>query len=269
VTHEVRHAPAIVDARTEAEFVNGHLPGAVNLPLEQLAARTHELPASHEPLRVMDPNLDRAGRAADFLRKRGHLVELVPFDATQITERGPSATRLWQPNPFLIEALKQIEPRPQNMRALDVACGSGRDAVYLALSGWRVHAIDILADALARAEDLARRNGVEILTEQRDVESDPTLPVGQFDLVVVFRYLYRPLLDALRDAVAEGGYIVYETFHERTRETGRPPRNPEHLLRSGELAQAFSGFELVIVRDGVEREGRYVSSLLGRRSNHL
>jgi tellurite methyltransferase len=268
VTNEVRHVPAVVDVRTEAEFVKGHLPGAVNLPLEELPARTHELPASHEPLRVMDANLDRTGRAADFLRKRGHLVEVVALEAGQLVETGPSATRLWQPNLFLVEALQLIDARTHGVRVLDVACGSGRDAVYLALGGWRVHAIDILPDALARAADLARRNGVEISTELRDLESDPTLPIGQFDLVVVFRYLHRPLFGALRNAVAEGGCLVYETFHERTRETGRPPRNPEHLLRRGELAQAFSGFELLIVRDGIERDGRYVSGLLARLSNH-
>jgi SAM-dependent methyltransferase len=183
-----------------------------------------------------------------------------------LVETGFTRVRLWQPSPFLVEALERIGPQSGERRAMDVACGSGRDAVYLALAGWNVHAIDLLPDALARAQDLARRNYVKVTPEQWDLESGGGLPQVQFELVTVFRYLYRPLFAALRQAVAKGGYIVYETFHRRTLETGRPPRNPSHLLETGELARAFEGFELLIARDAVELDGRYVSSLLARRT---
>jgi SAM-dependent methyltransferase len=150
-------------------------------------------------------------------------------------------------------------------RALDVACGSGRDAVYLALEGWDVEATDVLPDALGRAEDLARRSGVSIRTFVRDLECQSMLPQSRYDLVTVFRFLHRGLFPALRDAVASGGFIAYETFHERNRETGRRPCSPQHLLASGELGKAFDGWEILLARDAVEQDGRYYSSLLARK----
>ena len=261
----VSSASALIDLRPEEEFLIGHFPGAVSFPREQLPVRSHELPPADRPLQVTDASADRARDGAEWLRRRGHRVEIIPFDLASLTESGPGQTRLWQPNPFLVEALKRIGAPSRGARALDVACGSGRDAVHLALAGWNVLAIDVLSDALARARDLARRNGVEIATIRWELEANAKLPDGQFDLITVFRYLHRPLFAALREATASGGCIVCETFHRRTLETGRPPRNPAHLLETGELARAFEDFEIIISRDAAEREGRYVSSLLARR----
>lgn len=256
---------ALIDLRPEGEFLAGHFPGAASFPCEELPGRSHELPPSDRPLHVMDLNADRAQKGADWLRRRGHQVDVIPFDPSRLTEAGPGRVRLWQPNPFLVEVMARIGVPARGAGALDIACGSGRDAVHLALAGWQVLAIDLLPDALERAHNLARRSGVEIATMQWDLEADAKLPEGQVDLITVFRYLHRPLFSALREAVRSGGHIVYETFHRRTLETGRPPHNPAHVLESGELARAFDGFEIIIACDGVERDGRYLSSLLARR----
>jgi SAM-dependent methyltransferase len=260
-----RGKPALIDLRSEAEFLRGHFPGAVNFPWEQLPGRAHELAPKDAALGVAHSDPQRAHDAAEWLGRRGHHVEIVPLDPLQLNETGHGQVRLWQPNPFLVEAMERIGPPTRDRRALDVACGSGRDAAYLTLAGWNVLAVDILPDAIQRARDLAQRSGVKIATEQWDLEAAASLPPGQFDLVVVFRYLHRPLFGALREAVAAGGYIVYETFHGKTLETVRPPRNPSHLLETGELAEAFDGFEILIARDAVERDGRYVSSILARK----
>jgi SAM-dependent methyltransferase len=256
----------LLDVRPGPAFLAGHAPGAAGIPLEELARRVHELPPPPEALRVADADPARAADAADFLSARGHLVEIIPWDSATATEAGASRARLWRPNPFLIEALAHIRAtgaRPG--RALDVACGTGRDAAYLALEGYAVEALDVLPDAIERAQDLARRSGVRVTGVVRDLELDPSLPAGCYDLLTVFRYLQRDLFPALRAAVAPGGFVVYETFHERNRATGRRPQNPDHLLRSGELAAAFDGFEVVAARDGFERDGRFFSNLLARR----
>jgi hypothetical protein len=133
------------------------------------------------------------------------------------------------------------------------------------VQGYHVLAVDLLPDAIERAADLARRCGVGLRTVAIDIERGPTLPPGAFDLVTVFRFLHRPLFPLLRQAVAPGGYVACETFHERNLATGRSPRNPAHLLRTGELTEAFAGFEILIARDEVEREGRYFSSVLARK----
>ena len=269
----------LLDVRPEQAFLVGHSAGAVGIPLEELAARAHELPAASTPLYVTDADSDRAGRAAELLGVRGHRVRIVPWEPNLAVETGPARTRLWQPSPFLVEALQRIDsiagepggsiaPRRARRarRALDVACGSGRDAAYLALAGYEVEAIDLLPDALGRARDLARRNGVSIATAVRDLEREPTLSPARYDLVAVFRFLHRPLFPAIREAVAPGGFVVYETFHFRNREVHARPSNAAHLLDDGELRRAFDGFEILIARDAVEREGRFFAHLLARRA---
>jgi tellurite methyltransferase len=267
------HDPAhpelpLLDVRFAADFAAGHCPWAASIPLEELAGRTHELPPADQALSVTDAEPARVRAAADFLKRRGHQVILLPFETLTHAEAGPPCVRLWKPNPFLVESLEFIERDPSSpgLRALDVACGTGRDAVHLALHGYDVLAVDLLPDALDRAADLARRNAVRISTVALDVESGPMFPPGQFNLVTVFRFLHRLLFPLLRNAVAPGGYIVYETFHEQNRMTGRRPNNPAHLLATGELASAFHGFEVIICRDPIERDGRFFSSLLARRT---
>lgn len=264
-----RMDPPLVDTRPERDFVQGHVPGAAGFPLEELPARVHELPPRDQPLRLTDDEPDRAERAARILRARGHAVDIVscpPPDAR--AETGPSRAQLWRPSPLLPFALTLIArhgPGP-GRRALDVACGAGRDAVFLALAGYEVEAIDVLDDALARARDLARRNGVVLRTIRQDLEQGPVaLPRAAYGLVTVFRYLHRPLLPDLAEAVAPGGYLVYETFHERNLATGRPPRRRDHLVRDGELPAAFPSFELLHHADALERDGRHFSQLITRR----
>lgn len=261
----------LLDVRPEASFVDGHYPNAVNIPLEQLFSRVHELPSGDVAIAVIDSSEERAAQAAALLSERGLRATVADWSPNDAVARGPSRARLWRPNPFLVEALGAIRRQPHPdapdvRRALDIACGTGRDATFLALNGYAVEAIDVLPDALQRAEDLARRAGVAIHTGVRDVEADgATLPPDRYDLITVFRFLHRPLFPLLRRAVAPGGYICCETFHVRTRETGKGPRTASYLLETGELAAAFEGFEIVLSHDAVERDGRFFSSILARR----
>lgn len=262
----------LIDVREEREFLAGHAAGAANIALEELHDRVHELPVRGMPLRVIDSADSRAMQAADFLRARGHAVTIEAWRTFAAIERGPSKVRLWQPNLFLIESLARIDALPKvgpAYRALDIAAGSGRDAVYLALQGYDVLAIDILPDALQKAANLAGRSGVRIQTFCKDLARDPSLPEGSFAAVTVFRYLQRDLFAAIRHAVAPGGYVIYETFHEQNRATGRRPLNSTHLLRTGELSEAFAGFEILLAGDAVERNGRFFSNLLARRPSPL
>jgi SAM-dependent methyltransferase len=268
MAHESDMHRHLLDVRGPESFRAAHAPGAANVPLEELPARLHELPPADEAVAVTDADELRAEAAATFLRARGSPVEVVAFDAAAQTESGPARARLWRPNAFLVEALAEIgapPPAAAPRRALDLACGSGRDAVFLALAGFDVEALDVLPDALERARDLAARTGVRLETTLRDVEREPTLPAARYDLVCVFHFLWRDLFAAIRDSIRPGGFVVYETFHARNRDTGKRPFSPAHILEPGELAGAFAGFELLIFRDGIERGGRFVSSLLARK----
>ena len=129
---------------------------------------------------------------------------------------------------------------------LDVACGGGRHARCLAARGLAVLAADIDAAALA---GLAGIEGVQTLLA--DLEGAPWPFSGwRFDAVVVTRYLQRPLLGAMVDALAPGGVLIYETFAAGNEQFGRP-RNPEFLLQPGELLELVRGRLRVIAFEDI------------------
>jgi len=258
--------------RAQEAFLAAHVAGAVNIPIQELERRTHELPPKGATIRLFDEDPDRLVVAASMLKERGYTVQEPALGAAELTQTGPSRSRLWRPSPFLVEALDRIEAHAvaagagAGRRALDLACGAGREAVYLALAGWQVDAIDILPDALARAEDLARRCGVAVRTIGQNLRRGPALPRDAYDLVTVFRFLHRPLLPAIAGAVAPGGFVVCETFHRRDAKTGRRRPGAGGGLADGELAAAFEGLDILIARDGEAREGRTFSQLLARKA---
>jgi len=148
--------------------------------------------------------------------------------------------------------------------ALDVACGRGRHALWLAEHGWRVTAIDRDAGALRELEAEARRRGLPITTESVDLERvDAALPDRAFDVIVVVHYLHRPLFPRLLAALRPGGVLVYETFTAAQAARGKPT-NPDFLLRPGELHQLVGSLEVLESREG-EFDGRDVASAMARK----
>ncbi len=119
---------------------------------------------------------------------------------------------------------------------LDLACGQGRHARFLAGLGYRVEAVDRDSAVLA---DLAGVAGVA--TRCADLEGSPwSCGADRFDGIVVTNYLHRPLMAALLDALRPGGVLIYETFALGNEKLGRPS-NPEFLLHPGELLQWVGG----------------------------
>lgn len=118
---------------------------------------------------------------------------------------------------------------------LDLACGSGRNARWLAGQGWKVEAVDRDAAAIAGLQ------GVRNLTAmQVDLEGAPwPYPGRKFDGIVVCRYLHRPLLPLLAASLADNGVLIYETFMLGQEQFGRP-QNPDFLLQQNELLDIFS-----------------------------
>jgi SAM-dependent methyltransferase len=131
-------------------------------------------------------------------------------------------------------------------RVLDLACGSGRHARYLAQLGLQVEAVDRDADALGR---LAAVTGVT--TRVADLENGPWPFSGrQFDAIIVVNYLHRPLFPHLLAALAPGGVLIYETFALGNARYGRPG-NPDFLLKPGELLELARGrLRVVAYEDG-------------------
>lgn len=264
----------ILDVRPAEAFERSHRTGAVNIPLEELAHRIHELPPRSVAVTIFDEHQTRARWAASRLLARERAVAAVHHGLSWLadgpTESGPSRSRLWQPHPLLIELVELIRrdrllQLSNNPRALDIACGAGRDAVFLAMNGFRVEAWDILPDALAQVDDLARRCSVNIHTLQRDVEREPAIAENAYELVCCFNFLHRPLLPRIAAAVRPGGLVVYETFVEPQRETFGKPSRASHVLATGELARAFADWEILVSREGLAGPRRYAASLIARK----
>lgn len=117
---------------------------------------------------------------------------------------------------------------------LDLACGAGRNARWLAGQGFRVEAVD--RDALALAS-MAQVNN--IATFRMDLEANPwPYPTEMFDAIVVCRYLHRPLLMNLATSLKKGGVLIYETFMQGQEQYGRPT-NPDFLLKPNELLEVY------------------------------
>jgi len=265
---------AILDVRPEADFLRAHHPNAANIPLEELDARVHELARPYDPLTVFDTCEVRAEQAAADLKARGR-------DETQIVHgeewlhtgpvvSGPATIRLWRPHDLLVEAIRlapRVAPGSAQPRALDLACGAGRDAVYMAMQGFDVDAFDILPDALDRCRDLARRNGVTVNTDVRDVEQAPSLGRDTYDLICVFNFLYRPLMPAIAAAIRPGGLVVYETFLEGQRERFGKPKSDDKILKLNELPSHFNQWETLVYREGLTNPRRLAASLIARRSS--
>lgn len=215
---------------------------AVNIPLLEISARTHELPPRDQTVAVVGPcelaretvawlcDNGRRGRPVDDADDAG------PDDPTRLL-------RLWRPNPWLEKILPELEPG----RALDLACGTGRDAVHMASCGWTVTAIDLLPDALERARALQERCGLAnrpVQWVQGDLERGE-LPVGAtFDLITGFRFLHRPIFDGLSRRLSPGGHVIYETFTTLHRQRNPRPSREAFLLKPGELPTLLSDLRI-------------------------
>jgi len=128
-------------------------------------------------------------------------------------------------------------------RALDLACGSGRNFRHLAQRGLKVTGVDRDAQATEGLRALG-----EVLVA--DLEAGPWPLAGrQFDLVVVCNYLWRPCFQQVLDCLAPGAWLIYETFADGQQTVGRPGR-PEFLLQPGELLSLCAGLRVVGFEDG-------------------
>jgi SAM-dependent methyltransferase len=267
----------IVDCRHLTAFCEGHHQNACSLPAAELPERMHELPKTSEPIILYGDTVTLL-EASAFLQGKGYQVaqqiEWTPsvqaaLQATGELARGAHSQRLWQPAPLIARFVAELAPAHGITpgTGLDIGCGAGRDMVYLAMHGWQMCGIDYIPAALQRAQNLAVRHQVGIQTECLNLEtgSDPfsAYASGQFELINVARYLHRPLFPWMKRLLKPGGVLIYQTFMQGSEQFGSP-RNPNFLLKPGELAQVFTGAEILL--DAVETldDGRPVSAFIAR-----
>ena len=133
-------------------------------------------------------------------------------------------------------------------RALDIATGKGRNAIFLAEHGFDVVAIDVSPVALDEARQRAAGKSLSISWQQADLERIE-LPEATYDLVVDFNYLQRSLIPQIKAALEPGGNAIFETYLIGQEVLGHP-KNPAYLLRHNELLELFRDFRVLCYREG-------------------
>ncbi|HKV25529.1 MAG TPA: class I SAM-dependent methyltransferase [Candidatus Acidoferrum sp.] len=180
----------------------------------------------------------------------------------------------WEPTSLLKEWLRLLP----NGRALDVACGSGRNAIYLARNDFEVTGIDWSEAALEivaqRAGEvnvpvirtdapLTTRNkpgGIElILSDLERME----LPERAFGVIVCVQYLQRTLFAQMTRALQCGGVLLFETYTRAQMKFAGGPRNPAYLLEPGELRGAFPELRVLFYRELDAGQG--IASLVAQK----
>lgn len=136
---------------------------------------------------------------------------------------------------------------PFNGRALELACGLGGNARFLAQCGLKVDAWDISDNALTILNNWASINHLPITPLITDLEQ-MILPYQQFDVIAVSRYLDRSLFPAIEDALKPNGLLFYQTFLAPVQENA--PRNPDFYVNSNELSEAFTKLQTVVYGEG-------------------
>lgn len=150
-------------------------------------------------------------------------------------------------------------------KALDIAMGEGRNAVFLARHGFEVQGCDISEAAIKKARELAKENKVAIHAFVADLETYQ-LPKDTYDVIACFYYLQRDLVPQMKAALKPGGVIMYETYTIENRERGfEGPKNEDYLLRPNELLHLFKDLKILYYREIVLNNKKAIASLIAKK----
>jgi SAM-dependent methyltransferase len=170
----------------------------------------------------------------------------------------------FEPNPFLAEHRQLLTGE----QALDLACGFGGNALYLASLGYRVDAVDVSSVALQRAQAEATRRGLSIHWVQADLKRW-WIPAAHYDLILILFYLDRSLMRQVALALRPGG-LLYQANRNKRFLAVRPDFDPDYLLELGELWSMARDAGLEILHYGeVPPEGAHDSQLIARRPTRV
>ncbi len=265
----------------------------VFIPYEQLPERQHELPPPHMAVRLLN-DTPEAVSAHSWLAQQGRSVEWA--DVSEVPYAEPSARyRLWEPNEFLVGWVSPHPPQPslsqgfgrgreprlpspeasgegQGVRAktaLDLGCGSGREAVYLAALDWQVTAVDRLPDALERGRDLQSRYAPQSQPIEwlcADLEDPDWEPPRRYDLIVNLFYFSGELLLRAWEWLLPNGVLLIEAFTPTHQQAFGRPRSPKRVVNLPSLINLLPVSTTLLHASADWRmNGRHTVRLLARR----
>ena len=159
-----------------------------------------------------------------------------------------SVSRIPRPSTWFTWHGHRIAP---GARVLDLACGEGRHSLAAAALGAEVVAVDRDETRLAAARELAAEHGLEVDWRVADLEG-PWPELGRFDAVLLFNYLDRTRMAAVRELIGPGGILLMETFLTAQRELGWGPTSDDHLLRPAEIGRLAAPLTVLHGREVLE-----------------
>lgn len=182
-------------------------------------------------------------------------------DRTRWDTRYAEASTSSAPSRVLTEP-PVVDLLPRAGRALDLAGGTGRHAVWLAQRGLEVTVADVSPVGLARAQQHAAAHDVTISTVQVDLDRGP-LPPGPWDLVLVFHYLDPAVLADVSSILAPGGsFVMVHPTRKNLERHARP--SARFLLDEGALPSLVSGLHIELFDEGWSAEGFHEARLVAR-----
>lgn len=142
------------------------------------------------------------------------------------------------PSPFLTREIERIKTLSPGQEALDIACGEGRNSLFLAQHGFTVSGFDISDTGLAKGRSRAHALGLKV--DFRRVDLDDCTIEGRYDLILNFNFLLRDLIPTEIAALNPGGLLLFDTImaSEKLLQT----HNPAYLLQQGELSRLFAPY---------------------------
>jgi tellurite methyltransferase len=148
-------------------------------------------------------------------------------------------------------------------KALDIACGIGRNTHFMAEKGFEVDAVDISDYALSQVKDDSNINKIETDLDTYDIAPN------SYELITNINFLSRRLHPQIKDALKSGGVLIYETFIIAHGDFANPS-NPEFLLRKNELLHSFIGLDIIYYEEkddiNLRGENTRVASLVARKA---
>jgi SAM-dependent methyltransferase len=169
-------------------------------------------------------------------------VEIDEWNERYRSRERPGEDFATEPIPLVARVASDLPPG----RALDLACGTGRNALWLAQQGWRVTAVDGAQVAIDALLDQASKLRVTVDAKVADLEkSEYSIEPEAWDLVCICYYLQRDLFEAVRRSLLPGG-VVISIVH--ISDPGEPPT--EHRLLRGGLDEYFQGWQILHRHEG-------------------
>jgi 2-polyprenyl-3-methyl-5-hydroxy-6-metoxy-1,4-benzoquinol methylase len=143
-------------------------------------------------------------------------------------------------------------------KALDLAMGEGRNALYMASQGFDVEGVDKNEEAVKTCLSSAKARGLKLIVRTVDLEKYQIHPV-HYDLIICFYYLQRNLIPQIRRALKPGGMVMYETFLIDNHLQFGHPKHREYCFEHNELLNFFRDFRVLFYHEGMI-EGRTIAA---------